>query len=61
MDAAVRDAVGDAVRGITNLADTYAHEFVLLMHQARSQEELEQALAGTLLSFLAEVLVMSDE
>jgi hypothetical protein len=31
------------------------------MYQARSQEELEAALAGTMLAFLAEVLVMSDE
>jgi hypothetical protein len=50
MDTAVRDAVDRVVA----LADTHAAAFIDCMSQATTQAELQAALSGSFLSFLAE-------
>jgi hypothetical protein len=44
-----------------DLADSYAAAFVAEIPYAPSEEALRRALAGTLLSFMAEVLVSVSE
>lgn len=50
MDTAVRHVVDRVVA----LADEHAAAFIDCMSQARTREELQSALSGSFLSFLAE-------
>lgn len=58
MDASVRDR--DEVDRVVVLADEHAHEFVECMHSATTIEELEAALAGAFILFLADALSVSE-
>lgn len=56
MDTAVRDAV----ERVVSLADVHAADFIGCMSQARTQSELQTALSGSFLAFLAEALLVNS-
>ena len=57
MDTAVRDAVDRVVA----LADQHAAAFLDCMGQATTQAELQSALSGSFLAFLAEAVRVSAD
>jgi hypothetical protein len=57
MDTAVRDAVERVVA----LADEHAAGFIDCMSQARTQAELQAALSGSFLAFMAEALLVTQD
>jgi hypothetical protein len=56
MDTAVRDAV----ERVVSLADSHAAAFIECMGQATTLAELQAALSGSFLSFLADAARVSD-
>jgi hypothetical protein len=58
VDTLLHDTVRDR---IVSLADEYAALFVAAMPAARSEDELREALAGTMLTFLSDVAGVNDE
>jgi hypothetical protein len=57
MDTAVRDAV----ERVVSLADSHAAEFIDCMSQARTSAELQAALSGSFLQFMAEALLVTGD
>jgi len=51
--------VKEALDRVVELADEFAAQFVDALPHAASEDELRQALSGTLLTFLAESILMT--